>query len=212
MLPPITVALLAAVAIFGFAVAGIWFVWSRSDASLHTAFTSALSTFAGGVLMAGGLVHMMPDASDVLGRHTEFPLANTLAGATFIALLAVSSITDALSDRKRSHLSRTASVSVLFVSLVFHSVVLGLSLGIASGSAPLCACAARKPRQPRGPGPHVPHFLGGGARGPRRPRSRGGRVPERGERAADLTAIPFPAQFGRHSPPWPPTRRLRPPR
>lgn len=153
MLAPVTVALLAAVAISLFAVAGIWFVWSRSDGTLHTAFTSALSTFAGGVLMASGLVHMMPDASDVLGRHTRFPLANTLGGAAFIALLAISSITDALSDRKRSHLSRTASISVLFVSLVFHSVVLGLSLGIASGSAPLCACTARSCASRATPGP-----------------------------------------------------------
>ena len=42
---------------------------------------------ASGVLLAAGLVHQLGDATETLEKHSSFPMAPFLAGATFIAFL-----------------------------------------------------------------------------------------------------------------------------
>lgn len=80
------------------------------------------------------------------------------------------------------------------------------------------AVCVRRPQAATAAGPRparAPFSGRGGARAaqaalPRWPRTRTWGTCSRPDRYP--VPAPFPAQFGRHSPPWPPTRRLRPPR
>jgi len=127
------------------------FVLRGRDASDRTIALS--DTFAGGVLGAAGLVHLLPGG--ISGFHAAFPslsypLAPLLAGAGFLLILGIESSASArghdhhapAADRSPSlqhetgfhpDLPKARHPAILLAVLSIHSVILGLALGAQTG-------------------------------------------------------------------------------
>jgi zinc transporter 1/2/3 len=57
-----------------------------------SAFLSIGSAFGGGVFVAAGFVHLLPDAHNELDNPGEFPLANVICSATILLIMIVEAI------------------------------------------------------------------------------------------------------------------------
>eukprot|EP00931_Biecheleriopsis_adriatica_P090914 TRINITY_DN6481_c0_g1_i1.p1 TRINITY_DN6481_c0_g1~~TRINITY_DN6481_c0_g1_i1.p1 ORF type:complete len:275 (-),score=53.57 TRINITY_DN6481_c0_g1_i1:55-879(-) len=152
---------LSALLILVIAISGI----TMPRASYVQQHSHSGNAIAGGVLLAAGLVHMLGDASGDLqaaGESLEgamggdpadgFPLAQTLAGFTFITMwlleiigpkphkTEVSEVSDAAADveaqaKQVCQKKTTSSAVTLLLALCIHSVLAGIGLGLSEGGA-----------------------------------------------------------------------------
>ena len=92
--------------------------------------------FAGGVFLAAGLIHVLPDSQDDLATacpSLDYPLFGLLACGSLAAMIVIDQIGhSAMRRRGRSDQIRTSAISagVLFLILSIHSIITGISLGI----------------------------------------------------------------------------------
>lgn len=135
----------AATAILCAALVGVWYahrtVARKGVPGGGSCFINArtLTALAAGILIGGGLMHLLPEGQEDLGELMEFPLANALCAAGFMLPLLLESLLPA---------ACVSSVS-LFASLLVHSIFEGISMGISAQDPTACACTrARRSLSP----------------------------------------------------------------
>ena len=133
---------------------GVLLAWTiAGGGTSEERFMALGDTFAGGVLMGAGLVHLLSDGVGEfrsLAPGLGYPLAFILAGAAFLLILLIEGVIVANPDANESPLhcgSRGASheivpraaksephpyVAVLLLVLSVHSVIVGVTLGAQS--------------------------------------------------------------------------------
>lgn len=124
--------LLAAVLIFVAALMGAILAkrWSRQDEAGPS--LSVANCFAGGVFLAAGLIHVLPDAQGQLASvfpAMDYPLFGLLATASVALMVMIDQWGHSRVSHDPAH--RTGiSAAVLFLVLSIHSVITGFALGI----------------------------------------------------------------------------------
>lgn len=129
---------------------GVLIPWALGGGAPSKRFMVWGDTFAGGVLAAAGLVHLLSAGAShfhLLAPGLTFPLAFVLAGAGFLLILLIEAVIVADPDPAESPLhcgSRGASheigpqphgveprpvVFVLLLVLSIHSIIVGMALG-----------------------------------------------------------------------------------
>lgn len=119
----------AAVAIFLVALAGAFLARRLTERSSDGVALSIANCFAGGVFLAAGLIHVLPDAQSQLA--TVFPTMDyPLYGLLATASLALMVIIDQIGHRGSGQNNSAVSAAVLFLVLSIHSLITGFALGI----------------------------------------------------------------------------------
>ena len=119
--------LILAVALVGAVIAKRWRGQESDGAGLSVA-----NCFAGGVFLAAGLIHVLPDAQGQLASvfpDMDYPLFGLLATASVAVMIMI----DQWGHRRAAHDATQASgisAAVLFLVLSIHSVITGFALGI----------------------------------------------------------------------------------
>ncbi|MEC8319997.1 MAG: ZIP family metal transporter [Planctomycetota bacterium] len=135
-----------AIAVVGaFGVASPWLVARHGDGRL----VAYGNSFAGGVLLAAGLIHLLGDANEGFATaypDVDYPAAYAIATAAFLLVLAVervipraSAAGDPAADPEAAALlaggqGGGAAPYLLLLTLSIHSVIAGLTLGISSAA------------------------------------------------------------------------------
>ena len=156
----LSAALIAAVGIAG--VFAPWLVVRGGDGRVIAYGNS----FAGGVLLAAGLIHLLADANNGFAAaypNLEYPAAYGIATLSFIlvlglerviprALEAGSKVTDPESDALLNSANQSGLTPyLLLLTLSIHSLIAGVTLGISSAAGagvppPSTRCNARASR------------------------------------------------------------------
>jgi len=106
------------------------------DSPKHTQLFSYGAAFAGGVFLAAGLVHMLPDANNNLATlKLGFPIAFFIAGLGFLLVFGIEKALGAPSDTDAVAVAGATSPYVLALVLSIHSIIAGISLGAESTGA-----------------------------------------------------------------------------
>lgn len=121
--------MLAALAIFLVALVGA--AWSRrlTKQSSDGRVLSLANCFAGGVFLAAGLIHVLPDAQAQLATvfpSMDYPLFGLLATASFALMV----IIDQIGRRGAGENQSVVSAAILFLVLSIHSLITGFALGL----------------------------------------------------------------------------------
>ncbi|MDA2918789.1 ZIP family metal transporter [Desulfobacterota bacterium AH_259_B03_O07] len=96
-------------------------------------FFSVGNSFAGGVFLGAGLLHMLPDGLELLGGISEYPLAFLLAGLSLAVLLFLEKVVfiqHELHDLDKVESSPSIYPYLLALVLSIHSFIAGVALGI----------------------------------------------------------------------------------
>jgi len=110
----------------------------KRDKLQHHKNLSYFESFATGVFLAVGLVHMLPKAISIYSAAfptMHYPLAALIAGVVFLIMLLLEHI--AINVERRTQ-SMTASNSIQFVMLgifAVHSLLMGITLGVSPNLA-----------------------------------------------------------------------------
>lgn len=125
--------LLSSIIIFIVAVvAGIYPFIKKITSQREYGFTSA-EALAAGVFLGAGLLHMLGDsAQDFIMLRYQYPLPFLLAGVTFLWLLWLEHLSDALQKARHANHPMLAILAVFMLSI--HSFLAGAALGL--GGAP----------------------------------------------------------------------------
>lgn len=140
----ITFKLLALLLVFLAGLVGArlpWISWLRRSGPQSDTFVSLGNSFAGGVLLGAGLIHMMGDAADAFSETwptMDYPAAYLIAGFGFLLILFVERVavrSHSLSEVElvpQTAASRPAVLyaGILLLALSVHSVFAGLALGL----------------------------------------------------------------------------------
>jgi len=80
------------------------------------------NTFAAGIFLGAGLIHMLPDATEEFSQviHSDFPFAPFIATLGFLLILSIEKI---MSNSKK----QTSYVLIFILSI--HSIIVGIALG-----------------------------------------------------------------------------------
>ncbi len=93
--------------------------------------------FASGTFLGASLLHMLPDAIDNLSKISvwEYPVATTLTGVGFLVMLMIERIGIIYKDHSEhaKHVECSILSYILLIILSFHSIIVGLSLGLEQG-------------------------------------------------------------------------------
>ncbi len=120
---------IAALAIFLVALVGAVLSRRLTERSSDGRVLSIANCFAGGVFLAAGLIHVLPDAQSQLATvfpNMDYPLFGLLATAS----LALMVIIDQLGHRGTAERNSVVSAAVLFLVLSIHSLITGFALGL----------------------------------------------------------------------------------
>ncbi len=119
----------AAVAIFLAAWVGAVLSRRLAERSSDGSILSIANCFAGGVFLAAGLIHVLPDAQGQLASvfpSMDYPLFGLLATASFALMLVI----EQWGHRSSGEQNSVVSATVLFLVLSIHSLITGFALGI----------------------------------------------------------------------------------
>lgn len=122
--------LIAALAIFLIAVVGAFLARRLTERSGDGGVLSVANCFAGGVFLAAGLIHVLPDAQSQLASvfpSMDYPLFGLLATASLALMVVIDHIGHRSSVNEKNSF---ISAAVLFLVLSIHSLITGFALGI----------------------------------------------------------------------------------
>jgi zinc transporter 1/2/3 len=130
----LTFKLIAAGLIFCAGLAG-GVLAARFEASVHRdTITRLANSFAGGVFLGAGLLHMITDAREKFGQalpEVEFPLVALLAGVGFLIILLIDKVVIRFGHHASENFERGSVYPyVLMLALSVHSVIAGIALGL----------------------------------------------------------------------------------
>lgn len=92
------------------------------------------NSFAGGVFLGAGFLHMLPDAIDnftQLNLETDYPFAPLIAAIGFIFVLALEKVVAVKPESEIVNKDSRFPI-ILFIVLSIHSIIAGMSLGLES--------------------------------------------------------------------------------
>ena len=97
-------------------------------------FFSLGNSFAGGIFLGAGFIHLLPEASEVFEEVSEYPLAPLLAAAGVGVLLLIDRVVFEVPARPGHAKGPKQPIYpvVLLVVLSIHSVIAGTALGLES--------------------------------------------------------------------------------
>ena len=134
--------LLAALSIWIIALIGAGFSKRLIEQSTQGALLSLANCFAGGVFLAAGLIHVLPDSQGQLAvafPNMDYPLFGLIATSAVALMVFI----DRLGARQGDADSSGVAAAILFLILSIHSVITGFALGIeAQGVAALALLIA----------------------------------------------------------------------
>lgn len=122
--------LIAALAIFIIGFLGAVFARRLTERSGDGGALSIANCFAGGVFLAAGLIHVLPDAQSQLASvfpSMDYPLFGLLATASLALMVLIDQIGHRSSVNENNSV---VSATVLFLVLSIHSLITGFALGI----------------------------------------------------------------------------------
>lgn len=98
-------------------------------------FFSLGNALAGGIFLGVGMMHLLPEADEVLSEMFDYPLAALLAAAGVVILLGIDRVVfeaarSSLQGRGAARTPRRIYPVVLLVALSIHSLVAGMALGL----------------------------------------------------------------------------------
>jgi len=136
---------LAVVAIFIAGVAGGLLPWRVAHLSRSETYLGRGNAFAGGVLLAAGLIHLLGDAVDGFGSiwpDLDFPWAFTIAAASFLLILGIERVLPRLPRLPVGAVPNSVEADelvavtgarqypyLLLFTLSIHSLIAGMALG-----------------------------------------------------------------------------------
>lgn len=125
--------LLAAVSIWIVALIGAGFSKRLIEQTTQGAFLSLANCFAGGVFLAAGLIHVLPDSQGQLAvafPNVDYPLFGLIATAAVTVMVFI----DRLGQRQSNTDASGVAAAILFLILSIHSVITGFALGVENQS------------------------------------------------------------------------------
>lgn len=123
---------IAAVAILLIALIGAALSKRLVERTADHRLLSLANCFAGGVFLAAGLIHVLPDAQSQLAiafPQMDYPLFGLLATSAVALMVLIDRIGQSRSEVQSSK----AAAAVLFLVLSIHSLITGFALGIEDG-------------------------------------------------------------------------------
>ncbi len=118
----LTLKIIMAFLIIATALAGGYFAFKIKDSKKSALYYSLGNTFAAGIFLGAGLIHMLPDAiegfSSVL--NSDFPFAPFIASLGFLLILFI--------EKSMAGSEKHASYVLIFI-LSIHSIIVGIALG-----------------------------------------------------------------------------------
>lgn len=141
--------LLAAVVVLGAGLAGGLAPWRVARLSRRDTYLGWGNAFAGGVLLAAGLIHLLGDSASgfaSLWPDDDFPWAFTIAGGSFLLVLGLERVLPRVPrlpvgsespDPEADAMAAAARESsrypyLLLLTLSIHSIIAGMALGAQS--------------------------------------------------------------------------------
>lgn len=98
------------------------------DPTMPPKWLSLATSFGGGVFLGAGLLHLLPESSEVLDQ--DFPRANLLCCIGFLMVLGLEEILPHVESKNNELSASDASTSLALVAaLSFHSLFDGLAIG-----------------------------------------------------------------------------------
>lgn len=104
------------------ALAGGYFAFKIKDSKKSAQYFSLGNTFAAGIFLGAGLIHMLPDATEGFSTvlDSNFPFAAFIASLGFLLILFI--------EKSISDSEKHASYVLIFI-LSVHSIIVGVALG-----------------------------------------------------------------------------------
>lgn len=128
---------LSAAFIFGVGLVGSILSRRLLDSNADRPAIGIANTFAGGVFLAAGLIHVLPDAQGDLASalpEMDYPLFGLLACGALVVMVFIDQLGHQLKEQSNLGQAGAAeapvSAAVLFLILSIHSLITGISLGI----------------------------------------------------------------------------------
>jgi len=116
------------------AILGAYLAMKTKESPKGTYYLSLGNTFAAGIFMGAGLIHMLPDAAEGFENiiKTDFPIAAFVASLGFLFILFLEKVlvlkTENSLDGKKVG-DKTVSPYVLLLILSIHSIIVGIAFG-----------------------------------------------------------------------------------
>lgn len=125
---------LIVVLIIVFALLGAYFAIKTKESPKGTYYLSLGNTFAAGIFMGAGLIHMLPDAAEGFGSviKTDFPIAAFIASLGFLLILFLEKVLVLTSESPLNGKKvggKVLSPYILLFILSVHSIIVGIALG-----------------------------------------------------------------------------------
>lgn len=146
--------LLAIILVFGAGIVGGLFPWRAAGSPRGETYLGWGNAFAGGVLLAAGLIHLLGDAAGgfaSLWPGVDYPWAFAIAAAAFLVILGIERVLPSVSrvpagsaalgsDPESDTIVQAAEESnrypyLLLLTLSIHSIIAGMALGAQSSVA-----------------------------------------------------------------------------
>ena len=146
--------LLSILLIFGAGMLGGLIPWRAASAPRSEAYLGWGNAFAGGVLLAAGLIHLLGDAAGGfadLWPNVDYPWAFTIAAVAFLVILGIERVLPSVSrapagsaalgsDPESDKIVQAAEESsrypyLLLLTLSIHSIIAGMAMGAQSSLA-----------------------------------------------------------------------------
>ncbi|MEA3492063.1 MAG: ZIP family metal transporter [Campylobacterota bacterium] len=104
------------------ALAGGYLAFKIKESSRSTLYFSLGNTFAAGIFLGAGLIHMLPDAREGFSTvlASDFPFAAFIASLGFLLILFI--------EKSMAGKQKNASYILIFI-LSIHSIIVGVALG-----------------------------------------------------------------------------------
>ncbi len=104
------------------ALIGGYFAFKLKDSKKSVLYYSLGNTFAAGIFLGAGLIHMLPDATEGFSNvlQSDFPFAPFIASLGFLLILFI--------EKSISNSKKHASYVLIFI-LSIHSIIVGIALG-----------------------------------------------------------------------------------
>ena len=99
----------------------------REDPTMPPPWLSLATSFGGGVFLGAAMLHLLPEASEVLDNNDNLSIANFICCLGFLAVLGLEEMMPSHSTKQESKSS--SSSLALVVALSFHSMFDGLAIG-----------------------------------------------------------------------------------
>jgi solute carrier family 39 (zinc transporter), member 1/2/3 len=123
-----------AVLIIGTALAGGYLAFKIKESSRSTLYFSLGNTFAAGIFLGAGLIHMLPDATEGFNAvlNSNFPFAAFVASLGFLLILFIEKVMVGGENHLFTSENATKDASssyVLILILSIHSIIVGVAFG-----------------------------------------------------------------------------------